>query len=342
MIRTLLLRRTARAALSRYLSAPSQTPAAAQAPTAATALTSAQAVVAAEKCADHIATEKSAIAREPDPEALSFLQQRASALGLKLSLEERKLIVADADTNGDGRLSAEEWRLLVDRHAMTANERLTLGQYILKTIDQYQGQHYLRATARVGQYFFALCGANVAAEAGMHVVGATMVGVVTAVTGGTFNAVLLQQPVAWVRDPALLVGMILVGMAGFYVWPLADRHVRARRERERGELEGGELEGGEGSVGGMGVVGGADVLSLLAPPAGQESALRYGLESVALGSAAVVAAQTGAAAPASEVVASSPSPAHRRAMERARLRSHTRPRARLAPCDDGAPFPAAE
>ena len=321
MIRKLLLRKTVRAALSRCLSAPSQTPAAAQAPTAATALTSAQAVVAAEKCADHIATEKSAIAREPDPEALSFLQQRASALGLKLSLEERKLIVADADTNGDGRLSAEEWRLLVDRHAMTANERLTLGQYILKTIDQYQGQHYLRATARVGQYFFALCGANVAAEAGMHVVGATMVGVVTAVTGGTFNAVLLQQPVAWVRDPALLVGMILVGMAGFYVWPLADRHVRARRERERGELEGGELEGGEleggeGSVGGMGVVGGADVLSLLAPPAGQESALRYGLESVALGSAAVVAAQTGAAAPASEVVASSPSPAHLRAMER--------------------------
>lgn len=228
---------------------------------------------------DHIATEKSANAREPDPEALSFLQQRASALGLKLSLEERKLIVADADTNGDGRLSTEEWRMLVDRHAMTANERLTLGQYILKTIDQYQGQHYLRATARVGQYFFAICGANVAAEAGMHVVGATMVGVVTAVTGGTFNSVLLQQPVAWVRDPSLLLGMILVGMAGFYLWPLADRHVRTRRER-------GELEG-------IGGVGGVDVFSLLAPPAGQESSLRYVLESVALGSAAVVAAQTG-------------------------------------------------
>ena len=67
------------------------------------------------KCSDHIATEKSLTAREPDPEALKFLQQRATALGLKLSLEERKLIVADADTNGDGRLSMEEWRLLVDR-----------------------------------------------------------------------------------------------------------------------------------------------------------------------------------------------------------------------------------
>ena len=47
----------------------------------------------------------------------------------------------------------------------------------------------------MGQCFFAICGANIAGEAGMHAIGATVVGVTAAVTGGTFNQVLLQQPV---------------------------------------------------------------------------------------------------------------------------------------------------
>ena len=179
---------------------------------------------ASAKKLDHIATEKRAAARsEADEASLHFLQERASALGLRLSLEERKLIVADADGDGDGKMSPEEWRHLVNQHAIGAHERSLIGQYILKTIDQYQGQHLLRWTARMGVCFFAVCGANVAGEAGMHVFGATVVGCVTGVTGSTFNAVLLSSPVAWVRDPGLLAAMIAVSLAGFCAPARLDR-----------------------------------------------------------------------------------------------------------------------
>jgi len=230
-----------------------------------------------DKAADHIAAEKEALAQaEADSESLAFIQGRAAALGMTLSLEERKLIIADADTKGGGHMTTDDWQSLVDRHTRNANERFALGQYILKTIDQYQGQRTLRRVARVGNCFFAITGANVAGEAGMHVIGSTVVGVVTGVTGGTFNAVLLGQPVAWVRDPSLLAVMIAFCMAGFYIWPLADRYVSQFREQEAAK---GTL---------------AHTLSHhLSPPDRQDSTVRYALESVALGSASVVAAQQG-------------------------------------------------
>ena len=244
--------------------------------TAATTTTTTTTAAAAAKAPDHLATEKQSLSRaDADEEALNFLQTRGSIYGIKLSLEERKLIVADADTNGDGKLTKAEWRALIDRHAEAAREQRTLSQYILKTIDQYQGQHWLRATLRLGVCFWCITGANIAGEAGMHAVGATVVGLVTAVTGGSFNAVLLNERVGWVRDPSLLVTMIAFCLAGFYLWPLADRGMQAMREN--GHL-GPNLH---------------FISTHLAPPEGKESVVRYGLESVGLGAAAVVAAQQG-------------------------------------------------
>ena len=239
------------------------------------------------KCADHIATEKQNAAEispeptpEPSEESLRFLQERATNLGMTLSLEERKLIIADADKNGDGKLSTDDWNCLVDRHARAQNERLTLAQYILNTIDQHRGQHVLRWTARMGQCFFAICGANIAGEAGMHAIGATVVGVTAAVTGGTFNQVLLQQPVGWIRDSRLLAMLIAFCLAGFYLWPLADRFVE--RSRQSGGIA-SDLR---------------PLFDSISPPGETNDSaaghpVRYCLESIALGSAAVVAAQQG-------------------------------------------------
>ena len=113
----------------------------------------------------------------------------------------------------------------------------------------------------------------------MHALGSTVVGIVTGVTGGTFNAVLLQQPVGWVRDTSLLVTMIACCLAGFYLWPLADRKIQSMRDAGRFGPENAALH----------------YLSnqLSPPPHETESVVRYGVESVALGAAAVTAAQLG-------------------------------------------------
>ncbi|EOD24077.1 hypothetical protein EMIHUDRAFT_207163 [Emiliania huxleyi CCMP1516] len=196
-----------------------------------------------------------------DEKALNFLAERGSSLGIRLSLRERQLIIEAADTDGDGKMSNEEWDRLVSRHAMASNERLTLAQFILRSIDQQHGQQLLRVTARVGATFFAVTGANVAGECGMHVFGATLVGCITGLAGGTINSLLIGSTVGWTRDPALLAYCMAACVAGFYLWPLADRLMQP--------------EGGSG-----------------APP-GSDSVVRYSIESVALGAAAVVAAQQG-------------------------------------------------
>ena len=114
----------------------------------------------------------------------------------------------------------------------------------------------------------------------MHAIGATVVGVTAAVTGGTFNQVLLQQPVGWIRDSRLLAMLIAFCLAGFYLWPLADRFVE--RSRQSGGIA-SDLR---------------PLFDSISPPGETNDSaaghpVRYCLESVALGSAAVVAAQQG-------------------------------------------------
>ena len=201
------------------------------------------------------------------------LVRRAKDLGLPpLSLSERSLIAREADALGDadGRLSESDWALLVSRRARAEQERLTISEYLAKSHDQHLGQHGLKLLSRMGITFFALCGGHTAGEAGMHWAGATVVGCVTGLGGGTINNVMMgSTPVGWMRDPPILLSAVAAALAGFYLWPLAERFF--------------EADGATDTTGAAGSVKSA---------ASTTSAVRYALESVALGSLAVVGAQS--------------------------------------------------
>ena len=159
------------------------------------------------------------------------LVRRAKDLGLPpLSLSERSLIAREADALGDadGRLSESDWALLVSRRARAEQERLTISEYLAKSHDQHLGQHGLKLLSRMGITFFALCGGHTAGEAGMHWAGATVVGCVTGLGGGTINNVMMgSTPVGWMRDPPILLSAVAAALAGFYLWPLAERFFEA-------------------------------------------------------------------------------------------------------------------
>lgn len=202
---------------------------------------------------------------------------------MPLSLEERRLIVNEisASNRKDGGklLSQKEWRKIISRRSSADEERLTLSDYLTRSHDLHLGQRVLRWTSRLGIGFFALAGAHTAGEAGMHVFGATLVGCITALGGGTVNGIVTGAgPVGWVRDPTFLALTIGASVVGFYVWPLAERLLPVRpvvRDGDGGGCDGG-IDGGSGG-------GGAE----------DPSVLRYTLESIALGSLAVVGAQQG-------------------------------------------------
>jgi uncharacterized membrane protein YeiH len=192
-----------------------------------------------------------------DKEALEFLAERGRALGISLSPSERKLII-DAAATKNGKMRKSDWEKLVSRRFLEDQERLTLADYLLKSHDVHLGQHLLQWTTRLGISFFAMAGAYTAGEAGMHVVGSTIVGCVTALGGGTFNNLVTGANVGWVRNPSFLVITVGASLVGFYAWPLVV-------EKQLQEIDGHN----------------------------SSEAIRYALESVALGSLAVVGAQQG-------------------------------------------------
>ena len=204
--------------------------------------------------------------QQQEQKALDFLAARGKALGVPLSLEERAFIIKQAGNCG-GKLNADDWQQLIRTRQNADVERLTLSEFLSKSYDLHLGQLLLKYTAWLGISFFSLVGAHTAGEAGMHVVGASFVGVVTGLGGGTINNVMVgATPVGWMKDVSFLASAILAAVAGFYLWPLAER----------------VFDDGGGSS--------TDGTASAAP-----SLLRYSFESVALGSLAVIGAQQGIA-----------------------------------------------
>jgi uncharacterized membrane protein YeiH len=202
-----------------------------------------------------------------EEEALLFLSERGRAVGATLSLAERKLILQEAGFDGTtNKLRRAEWEALVSRRTFADAEKLTLADFLAQSHVGLHGQKLLQYTALCGVAFFALTGAHTAGDAGFHVVGATLVGCITSLGGGTINGLLTGTPVSWVRSgPTMLVLTVGASLAGFYAWPL----VECLRKPQEG-----------------------DATHPLTEEKGP-SAVRYGLESVALGALAVVGAQQG-------------------------------------------------
>ena len=80
---------------------------------------------------------------EETEEGLQFLSERASKLGFKLSLEERRLILDEVKEAG-GKMSKWEWEGLVTRKTLAEQEQLTLSAYLTKSHDVHLGQTMLK------------------------------------------------------------------------------------------------------------------------------------------------------------------------------------------------------
>ncbi|KAL1507521.1 hypothetical protein AB1Y20_007145 [Prymnesium parvum] len=210
----------------------------------------------------------------PTREALSFLASRGASLGIRLSLTERRAIAAQvlrhaAPPPVQGQSIAPQpaggvaaaWESLVARRSLVAAERRALSELLLEAHAAHGGQRLLQRTATLGVSFLALCSAHTAGESGMHAAGALLVGCVAALGGGTITQLMLgAAPVGWLQQPALLHASVIAALLGFYAWPVLE--LAAER---------------------------------CPPPPGGGEAVRYALESVALGALAVVGAQQGVA-----------------------------------------------
>jgi len=217
-------------------------------------------------------------------EALDFLAARGRALGMPLSLSERQLIASEASVDGDGKMSAADWERVVSRRLRLDQERLTIAEYLTKSHDLHLGQHLLKWTARLGVSFLAVTGANAAGEAGMHVVGACVVGCISGLGGGTLNNLMVGvTPVGWMRDVSFLALALAASLAGFYLFPLVG--LLAEEEEQMPESRGARAAGGDSLT----------AVSMDGPTvvAVTPSLLRYGIESIALGALCVIGAQQG-------------------------------------------------
>lgn len=80
----------------------------------------------------------------------------------------------------------------------------------------------------LGTALFAVVGAQVAGDAGMNLVGCSLVGCAAAMGGGSLNALLYggtnpllanSSGVRWVANPSFLVVAMVAAVATFFVWP---------------------------------------------------------------------------------------------------------------------------
>ena len=206
------------------------------------------------------------------------IAKRAKQLGIKLSDYECRTIAAAARAgNKDGIVTLSGWERLVNQRAREAAERLTIYEFIGKAVDQQWGQHLLKLASTAGVMFFAVTGAHTAGEAGMHVVGATLVGCVTAMGGGALNQMMMgNTPCGWMNSPRLVVGAVTASVASFYLWPLLEQTLKDR-ELAHGDrnTENGNAENPTNQRSAIG------------------SAVQYTIESLALSCFAVVGAQSG-------------------------------------------------
>ena len=85
----------------------------------------------------------------------------------------------------------------------------------------------LRAVDYLGTALFAMTGTLAAAARGMDIFGATMVGTVTAVGGGTIRDILLGRGrrAFWMEEIEYLWIAVVTGIGTFLAWPHLERHL---------------------------------------------------------------------------------------------------------------------
>ena len=152
--------------------------------------------------------------------------------GVRLTDAEFTRLRTVVDANRDGLVSRAE----LARAGKQAVEHRATREVCLSVIelpnaartwDRLIGQYALRACDVGGTLLYAVAGTQVAGDAGMNIVGCTLVGCATALGGGTLNNLLYgtasplhgRPGVFWVRFPEYLYLAAGASLLTFFLWP---------------------------------------------------------------------------------------------------------------------------
>jgi len=105
-----------------------------------------------------------------------------------------------------------------------------------------------------GTALYAIVGAQIAGDAGMNVVGCTLIGCAAALGGGTLNNMLYgvsaplhgRPGVFWIRIPSYLFVSMATSMATFFLWPM---YCRYQADQYLASMIGAKKSSGDGKVG---------------------------------------------------------------------------------------------
>lgn len=142
----------------------------------------------------------------------------------ELALLRKKFARPDGEASIAALKKAGEQKL-----SMRATRELCLGIIESPTTKwDHIGNQFLHFLHFFGSAMFAVVGTQIAGDAGMNVVGCTLVGCIAAMGGGTLNNVLYgssstllgRSGVFWVQTPSKLAGAIAASVITFFMWPL--------------------------------------------------------------------------------------------------------------------------
>lgn len=154
------------------------------------------------------------------------LALRAKVLGVPLTPAELAAMQALADEqygDGDGVLTRGEFMSLVRERHGVEEERGALIDFISRSDALTRTNQVVTWLDYMATGLFAALGTIVAGNAGMNVVGTTVVACAASLGGGTLNNVLtnnMRGGVFWVRKPEFLATSLAVSIAVFYCWPM--------------------------------------------------------------------------------------------------------------------------
>ena len=165
------------------------------------------------------------------------IEEKADALKVRLTKDEMAALLTELDASKDGILQRDE----LDVVARAQMERTVTRDILLSAIEKPRsaldriGSQLVAALDYFGTALFATVGVQIAGcEAGMNIVGCTLVGCIAAMGGGTVNGWLYgaKDGAFWCRDPSFLMVAIAASVFTFYAWPrFCEYAVAAELER---------------------------------------------------------------------------------------------------------------
>lgn len=161
----------------------------------------------------------------------TILRKRAASLGVRITDEEISEAVASMPQDDRGRITRRLYRQWLKEMTDRSTERKALVNFIATASTQRCMAHRICwYIDTVGTSLYCMLGTLIAGNAGMHILGAMLVGTISATGGGTLNNLLMNRhQVWWVEEPRWLMLCLVTSASTFYLWPVLEDTI-AKRE----------------------------------------------------------------------------------------------------------------